>query len=515
MKTKGGVVLKKFLFNLIFYLFIGLSFLNCNSREGIADPPFLERALNDPSDYYYVDFKALENPSPELPIGMFDSGTGGLTVLHALIGFDSHDNISQEFVAGGDGIKDFLKEKFIYFGDQANMPYGNYSEVDKTGFLKELILRDALFLLGNKYYRTSGDETFQDNKQTVKLIVIACNTATAYGKDDIEDMLAAAGSKIKVIGVIDAGVRGALASFEKDEDGTIAVMATAGTVSSNGYLNTFNALKTALGYSGNIEFIQLSGAGIAEAIDEEPDFIDRKAIEPRKNYKGPTEDHPNLSIKKELLQIYNFDTTDNALLCEMQDDYCYGMQLNSPENYLRFYLVALCEQLKAKQVVKPLKTLILGCTHYPYYSSFIDETLKELYNLKIKGQYMYRDVLSENIILIDPAVNTAKEVYEYLATNDLLNKEGDIDKSEFYISVPDNPGTGIITDSLNRFTYEYKYGRETNHFYDTKQVPVSRLNTSGEIISRFQQQIPEIYEMIRKFNLKNDKTTFLKPEERF
>lgn len=504
---------------LILTFYISLFLIGCNNSTEKQSKPdqnlFLRHALTDTSDYYYFNLKASADVSSELPIGMFDSGTGGLTVLHALIKSDNYNYSDKKFLKGGDGKKDFINEQFIYFGDQANMPYGNYSEVNKTGFLKELILRDALFLLGNKYFRTPDDESFQSDKQSVKLIVIACNTATAYGKNDIEEMLAQGGSKIKVIGVIDAGVRGALANFEKDKEGTMAVMATAGTVSSNGYLNTFKAIKGSLGYIGNIEFIQQAGAGIAEAIDEDPDFIVRNALKPVNDYKGPSFSNQNLKILKELLPVYNFDATENALLCHYKDNQLIDIQLNSPENYFRYYLVCLCEQLRKSHVVKPLKTLILGCTHYPYFSSFIQKFLGELYNLKIDEKYIYREILSENVLLIDPAENTAKEVYEYLAANNLLNSRGDIDKSEFYISVPDNLNDQIKTDSLKRFLYDYKYGRDINHFYDTRQVPVSRLNTNDEIISRFKKQIPSIFEMIRKFDTENDKTTFLKPEERF
>ena len=504
-------------FSIVLICCIGLFLIDCHNNpiQKPADNYFQSRVRNDTSDYYYVDPKTSANLSADLPIGMFDSGTGGLTVLRALVYFDKYDNSNHKFLKGGDNTRDFLTEKFIYFGDQANMPYGNYSEANKTGFLKELILKDALFLLGNKYFRTADDKTCQTNKQTVKLIVIACNTATAYGKKDIEEMLSNRWSKMKVIGVIDAGVSGALANFDKDENGTIAVMATAGTVSSQGYINTFNSLKTSSGYSGNIDFIQQAGAGIAEAIDEEPDFINRNALIPGNNYKGPSFTNQDLKIQKELLPVYNFDTTGNALHRNFKDNQYIEIQLNSPENYFRYYLVCLCEQLRKKPVVKPMKTMILGCTHYPYYSSFIQKRLKELYNLKIKEKYIYREVLSDSVILIDPAENTAKEVYEYLAANNLLNKSGDIDKSEFYISVPDNLNTETKTDSMKRFTYDYKYSRDENHFYDTKQVPVSRLNTNEEIISRFQKQIPELFEMIRKFDSENDKTTFLKPEKRF
>lgn len=495
-------------------LFTGCSILTSTRTNVQYNNSFLTHILNDPGNYYYFDFNAAPKVSSTFPIGMFDSGTGGLTVLRALVDFDQHNNSTQTSVNGGDGINDFRTEQFIYFGDQANMPYGNYPQMNKTGFLKELVLKDALFLLGNKYFRTP-DEIYQTGKESVKMIVIACNTATAYGKKDIEGLLSAAGSKIKVIGVIDAGVRGALATFEKDESGTIAVLATAGTVASDGYLNAFNSLKTKLGYTGDIQFVQQAGTGIAEAIDEEPNYIERNAKKTRTNYKGPSLNDNNLKIQPELMKIYNFDSKDGALLCDSINDQCNTLQINSPENYVKYHLVSLCEQLRVKQVEKPLKTLILGCTHYPYLSAFIQKSLNELVHLMIEGKYIYKDVLCDSIILIDPAINTAKEVYEYLASTNLLNKNGDIFKSQFFISVPDNLNVEIKTDSLKRLTYDYKYSRNENHFYDTKQVPMSRLNTNDEIISRFQIQIPSVFELLRKFDEENEITRFLKPDERF
>ena len=111
----------------------------------------------------------------DLPIGVFDSGVGGLTVLEAIKAHDRHDN--RTGADGADGVPDFAGERFVYFGDQANMPYGNYPAVGRTDFLRELILRDVLFLLGRRHA--------QGQKPPVKAIVIACNTATAYGLEDI------------------------------------------------------------------------------------------------------------------------------------------------------------------------------------------------------------------------------------------------------------------------------------------------------------------------------------------
>ena len=89
-----------------------------------------------------------------LPIGVFDSGIGGLTVLEALLKLDVFHNDTLQ--PGADGVPDFAQERFIYFGDQANMPYGNYSAVNRTDYLRELIVKDAVFLLGRRAYPTMG-----------------------------------------------------------------------------------------------------------------------------------------------------------------------------------------------------------------------------------------------------------------------------------------------------------------------------------------------------------------------
>src|SRR5215207_8596339 len=71
-----------------------------------------------------IDFEALKGDRSQLPIGVFDSGIGGLTVLEAILKLDAFNNTTLQ--PGADGVPDFAGEKFIYLGDQANMPYGNY-----------------------------------------------------------------------------------------------------------------------------------------------------------------------------------------------------------------------------------------------------------------------------------------------------------------------------------------------------------------------------------------------------
>ncbi|HAL71245.1 MAG TPA: hypothetical protein DCP71_05675, partial [Verrucomicrobiales bacterium] len=69
------------------------------------------------------DASAYQGDLSRLPIGVFDSGIGGLTVLEALLTLDAFNN--ETLKPGPDGKPDFENERFIYLGDQANMPYGN------------------------------------------------------------------------------------------------------------------------------------------------------------------------------------------------------------------------------------------------------------------------------------------------------------------------------------------------------------------------------------------------------
>lgn len=484
---------------------LALACCSCNRNPGRSPVQaiqtgnaFPERVFRDTADFYHPAITGREISST-LPIGVFDSGTGGLTVLDALLGFDHFDLKKETYIEGGDGLRDFAGEQFIYFGDQANMPYGNYPSMGKTAFLEELILRDALFLLGDKYYLNPGDDNWQTGKPPVKMIVIACNTATAYGKQKIEKMLSKAGIPVKVTGVIDAGVKGALACFEKEESGTVAVMATAGTVASCGYVSGFHQQRETLGYTGDFDIIQQAGYGIAEAIDEEPGFIDRQATGVRDHYQGPSFGNAGCQIDRELLPVYNFNMENNAILMEKEGTAITNIQLNSAENYIRYHLVHLCEQLKNKPVSHPLKALVMGCTHYPFHITLFRSVLQELRERKISGEYVYRHVLSDTITLVDPAVNTAREVHAWLKENGLLNTSHTEPANQFYISVPDPGNSSAERDPKGNFTYAFKYSRDVNQTYDTRPVPMGKHTVHPEIMNRLEKQLPEIYGMILDF----------------
>jgi glutamate racemase len=122
------------------------------------------------------------------PVGIFDSGIGGLTVAHAMF-------------------ERLPRESTVYFGDTARVPYGPKSPETVRRYSLE-ILRWLL-------------------EQGVKAVVIACNTSTAHALEALQ-----AASPVPVIGVIEPGARAAAAA---SANGPIGVIGTAGTIASNAY----------------------------------------------------------------------------------------------------------------------------------------------------------------------------------------------------------------------------------------------------------------------------------------
>ncbi|MBD3382722.1 MAG: glutamate racemase [candidate division Zixibacteria bacterium] len=129
------------------------------------------------------------------PIGIFDSGLGGLTVAREIF-------------------KLLPDEDVIYFGDTGRYPYGPRSK----DIIIEFSRQDTKFLL----------------EQDVKLVVVACNTASAQALDEIRSDYI-----VEMIGVIEPG---AVSAIKATKNGKIGIIGTAGTISSDSYARTINRL---------------------------------------------------------------------------------------------------------------------------------------------------------------------------------------------------------------------------------------------------------------------------------
>ena len=497
--------------------FLGLLAIqySCSTERDQENRDITQVILTDTSSYFYLDTHNYPEKKATLPIGIFDSGTGGLAVLEVILNLDQFDNSSHQFTPGGDGVIDFQEEYFLFLADQANMPYGNYSRENNIDLLQEHIIKDAQFLLGKKYYPASNSEKPQTDKDPVKILAIACNTATAIGKENIEGLVNRADLDIEVIGIVDAGTKAALDQFGKDENGSIAVMATAGTVASSGYIKTLRKQQRDSGYQGTISIFQQAGIGLAGAIDGAIEFIDPAAAAPREGYRGPSDNHPELSIDLSIFSRYGFDWESNNMLFDGDRTSPKNIQINSVENYISYHLVTLLEEIRNTPDAEKLKAILLACTHYPFYLRFFEEKLAWLRNYQENDIYIYRSHLAENIVFIDPAENMAIELYQSLQSHNIFNQD-DLSRSEFYISIPNKMNPEVNTDAPGNFAYDYKYGRTAGHIQQyVKRVPIHRGYVSEETWKRLQERVPVSFELIREFNRNNPKVSDISLEDKF
>ena len=228
----------------------------------------------------------------DLPIGVFDSGLGGLSVVKQII--DSMPN-----------------EDIIYFADNAHVPYGERPLEQIRDFAAEI----TSFLI----------------EKGAKAVVMACNMSSAVALESARMHF----PDVPIIGVIEPGVLAALKSSSGDK---IGVLATSGTVKSMAYYNMVKKL------SSNYEVFQQAC----------PKFVP-------------------------IVESGNADSEDaEACAC--------------------MYVEPLLKN--------DCKTIILGCTHYPY--------LKKAIISACNG---------EDIKIIDPAEETAKMLYDVLKSGNMQSSK--------------------------------------------------------------------------------------------
>ncbi len=485
----------------LFIIIVSILSTGCGNKktEIAGNLPVVDKALNDSTSIFYGDFQNYPADKKTLPIGVFDSGTGGLTVLEKILSLDQFDNITGN--QGSDKILDFAGEHFIYLADQANMPYGNYDAVGKSDYLRELVVKDALFLLGTKYYVNPFETEASGIKPQVKIIVIACNTATAYGLKDIQTMLQQSNTGVKVIGVINAGVKATLDKLEiKESDSpfAIGVLATPGTIASGAYQRTIEEMVKERGIRTNVYVVNQKGYGFAESVDSEPDFVSPALTAVRNSYRGPKIGKGDDSLDISLMNVYNFDFSDNRMLFSKNEEGAYKeLQLNNAINYARFNLVSLIEKHRLSGTNVPLRAVILGCTHYPFLIETLNKVIDEMRTYKVDGRYLYKDLIAENFIFIDPAVYTAIECYSTLRADGNLALNITPQELQSFISVPSSSLPNDCLTPDGKLTYDFKYGRVSGtDEITTKQVPFSKTNIDENNLQRIEQLLPYSYSLI-------------------
>ncbi len=452
------------------------------------------------------DHSAWSGNLSELPIGVFDSGIGGLTVLEAILQLDAFHNDNLQPVA--DGRPDFQNERFVYFGDQANMPYGNYPAAGKESFLRELILKDAVFLLGRRYWSSADASEITFDKPPVKAIVIACNTATAYGLKDIRDAVREWNIPVIVVGVVEAGSRGVAEVISGDgSQHTVAVLATVGTCSSMAWPKTIGSTFGLAGKRLPV-VIQQGSASLAGAIEGDPSFVrsdragdslTRTSADPPSGYQGPASDSLTAPLDVSRIQEYDFDV--NGLTGDISRP--SSIRLNSVENYVRYEVTTLVQNYHRDGGSQAIDTVVLACTHFPLVEQEILRSFDRLRNYEKDGNFPYRRLIAEKMSVVDPAEMTAKELFRSLAKARLLLKDDQtaiISNDQFFMSVPAPgwPNIRLSTDgSLDR---EYKYGRSVSQLSDedTRNVPVKTSLLPATSLNLIRERLPKVWQRLKE-----------------
>ena len=228
------------------------------------------------------------------PIGVFDSGFGGLTVAREIA-------------------KALPGESILYLGDSARCPYGPRDPQEVDGFVQQI----GAWLV----------------ERGVKMIVIACNTATAAGLAHAQQTF-----EVPVLGVVEPGAR---AAAQTTRNRCVGVIATKGTVESGAYSNAIR----------NID------AGITVFSVPTPRFVEI-AEQGIRMAEGPIEDYTSLASK--------------------------------------VYIRPEFEEI-AREYLEPLKrckidTLVLGCTHFPLMKALIGGVIGRDVTLISSARETARDV---------------------------------------------------------------------------------------------------------------------------
>lgn len=237
------------------------------------------------------------------PIGIFDSGVGGLTVVSKIMEI-------------------LPEESFVYFGDTARMPYGDKTPDEIKKFVSQII-------------------NFLIQKES-KAIVMACNTSSAIAYEDSVKKY-----NIPIIGVINSAIS---AAIKLTKNNKIGVIANEATVRSCAYPNALNKI------SADSKVIYQQACPLLVPL------VERGEID-----------------------------TPHA------------------KKILKEYLLPLKE--------KGIDTLILGCTHYPYFYKSIKETLK---NVQILDPAEGMALELKNILEKNNIRSKGKPVYNYYTTGDLV-----------------------------------------------------------------------------------------------
>ena len=264
------------------------------------------------------------SPHNNAPIGVFDSGYGGLTVASEIAKVLPHESI-------------------CYFGDTARCPYGPRSQAEVDQFVQQI----GAWLID----------------RGVKLLVIACNTATAAGLKHAQERFS-----VPVIGAVEPGAR---AAVRVTHNKRVGVIATQGTVDSEAYTHAIRNLDAGITVfsTATPRFVEIVEQGIRLA-------------------RGPIEDLTSAASKVYVRPAFQ----------EIAQDYLDPLRK--------------CE----------VDTLVLGCTHFPMLKALIGSVMGHDVRLVTSSEELAREVRETLTLRGDTAYPDHIPQYEFFTSSPDLDE---------------------------------------------------------------------------------------------
>ncbi len=226
--------------------------------------PLAVKALYDTTSSYYTDFSHYPKNIADLPIGIFFLEGRRTPALECALTLDAFDNITAK--EQSDRIRDFAGEHFICYtalSGEDNV-YDSLGRLD----LHDAALKHTLFLV--------GDKCAEGEKERAKIVIAAGDITRGTGLGDIGNMLQESGSGVKIIGVVDEGVRSLLDILEDTpaSNYAIAMIADSLTIASGAYQRALKDIMAERGLRGSAYLVcqsigaadSLSTADISQAL---------------------------------------------------------------------------------------------------------------------------------------------------------------------------------------------------------------------------------------------------------
>ena len=306
----------------------------------------VKTALYDTTSGYYGGFANYPSNIAELPIGIFDLNLGGMAALERITQLDRFDNITSS--ENPDLIPDFAGEHFIYYTALSNADSTRNSTGEVN--IRDAAIKNTLFLM--------GDKCAQGEKERAKIVIASGNLTYGTGINDIRQMLDASGTGVKMVSVVEEGIKGLLDAMESLGITYCAVglLADGATISKGAYQQMLRDVGAARGY--------------------------RKVI-------------PMVTRDLNCEDSIGLYMLDEAFSQMIEQHYHSGSST-------------------------PISAVLVENVLTPELMALYNDIIRNYRSKRIGGNYPYRNVISEEVLFIDPTEYAAMECYRVLRSGSNL-----------------------------------------------------------------------------------------------